>query len=829
MQFQELRQLIRPYIPALLLDKISSLHKRRVALRMLGYIAILVSIFVFGLSVMSAVGGEGSFANGLLSGREPKFYGLLALVLSVWSFMFLLQAFYYSFFLKGLEVVLPESIREKIPKISYASASVLGSFGRVDVVKDVLNNGYGIEVVNRLGFSDEQIVNFLSERKEPLPLSAFRLNSTNFVRLSDIFDSIYKEDQGFAFLLSSRGIDSSDLRGAADWVERVLEIKRKNLRFWGRDNLGAIGGIGKDWAYGGAYIVKKYATYINDMAMRRTVMEGKEAGVEELKMIESVLARKRESNVLIIGKDGGMKTELVYRLAGRINTRKVSAPLEHKHVYLFDGPRFVSMLGDKNLIEREMVAVLSDAASSGNIIICFIGFVEMISASETVGSDLISIMRPFLSGSDLQIIALSTVEGYHSVLSRKGSISEFFDTIKLKEDGSEETIKRLEDKALILENTEGLYFTYPAIRSIVDGALRYFPDSTMPDKALDLMEEVVGNMRASETTFVRKDDVLTLIERKTGIPTSKPGGEEREKLLNLESILHQRVIGQDEAIKSVAGSLRRVRSGIGDPKRPIGSFLFLGSTGVGKTETAKALAGAFFGDEESLIRLDMSEYNGEESLSRLIGVFGTGKAGVLSSRLRDKPYGVLLLDEFEKTDKKVLDLFLQIIDEGMFSDMAGKRVNARNLMIIATSNAGSDVIWQAGKEGKALDKKTVIDSIISRGIFKPELINRFDSVALFSPLSNESLSKIARLMLDKLNKRLSKKGIELQITDELVDALVTVGSDPQFGARPMNRAIQEYVEEAIAEKMLRGEVNPGSKVTLNKEDIEKFREQKGVS
>ncbi|MCX6713552.1 MAG: AAA family ATPase, partial [Candidatus Vogelbacteria bacterium] len=261
-------------------------------------------------------------------------------------------------------------------------------------------------------------------------------------------------------------------------------------------------------------------------------------------------------------------------------------------------------------------------------------------------------------------------------------------------------------------------------------------------------------------------------------------------------------------------AIRRSRTGIRNPKRPIGSFLFLGTTGVGKTETSKALAEVFFGGEKDLLRLDMSEYQGTDALAKLIGSFGESQAGVLSNLMREHPYGVLLLDEFEKSSKEILNLFLQIFDEGFFSDMSGKKVNVRNLIFIATSNAGADLIWQAIREGQKPEAAKIIDSLVSQGVYKPELLNRFDAVVVFNPLTPENLAQIARLLLAKLAKRLAEQGIELAISDYAVKTVATLGANEVFGARPMIRFIQDNVEQPIADKIIKGEITHGFHVDL---------------
>src|SRR3989338_1887437 len=342
----------------------------------------------------------------------------------------------------------------------------------------------------------------------------------------------------------------------------------------------------------------------------------------------------------------------------------------------------------------------------------------------------------------------------------------------------------------------------------------------MPDKAIDILVELTPSMLAHGGHIVKKVDVLRFIHEKTSIPVGDISEEERDRLLNLETILQKLVVGQEEALQVIANAMRRSGAGVRNMNRPIGTFLFLGPTGVGKTETAKALATVFFGNENAMSRLDMSEYQGDDGLERMIGGLD-GTPGALPVMLKEQPYGVLLLDEFEKTNPKVLDLFLQVLDEGIFHDAQGKKVNARNTIFIATSNAGAPRIREAMQKGIDLEsvKKEIIDQIIAQGKLNPELFSRFDGIILFHSLTTEDYRKIAELMLKKLQKRLREKSINLVINDVLVSAMMTHCVDPEFGARPMARAVQEIVEQKVAEKIISGKIAEGSTVEFTAADF----------
>jgi len=542
---------------------------------------------------------------------------------------------------------------------------------------------------------------------------------------------------------------------------------------------------------------------------------------KEVDEIENILSRKTEANIMLVSDDDLQKIDILVELSKKILGGK-SPSLQNKVMFVLDINDVIVGKKTKPEFEEEIVNIFNGAEKAGNIVIIIKNLPSSLVNSNALKSDLLGLVGPYLDSSSLQIVALSDTKNFHQYIENNISVTEKFETMLMKEDTEDNLVYSLQKRTVELEQKYGVFFTYLALVAIAENVSRYFMGQIISDKALDILTELPQFVLKQKKLTITKKDVLDMVQTKTGIPVGEIKEKEKEKLLNLEKILHERVISQNEAILAIGSSLRRARSGIESANKPLGSFLFLGPTGVGKTETAKALSEVFFDSDKKIIRLDMSEYSGGDSLSRLLGSFETGKQGVLTSLLRENQYGVLLLDEFEKANGEVHNLFLQILDEGVFSDMVGKKVNARNLIIIATSNAGSSTIWDYVKESKSLaeNKQKIIDEIIHDGLFKPELINRFDGVILFHPLSESDLKQVATIMLKKLAKRLEEKSLELVITDELVDYLVQKGSDPTFGARPINRAIQDNVEEIVARKLISGEAQPGSKIIITREELE---------
>jgi ATP-dependent Clp protease ATP-binding subunit ClpA len=562
----------------------------------------------------------------------------------------------------------------------------------------------------------------------------------------------------------------------------------------------------------------KYANPITEESFYREVDETLFIFYKkEFENLETILVKKNGANAILISEDPQNTSELTAMLSMAIERGYAYGELEKKRVFYLRPSEMLGGVTNKVEFENILTKILKEASDVGNIIIAIENFSMLIDSANVFGSDIISIFSTFFNSPDLHIIALSNKQRYHNSIEPNKSLISFFEKVDIPDKDKDAVSRILEDEVLSVEKHGKIFITYPALQAIVEGTERYFSEAFLYDKARDVLTEIVPYIKHQKRSIVTKEDILSFFASKTGIPQGEVKEEEKEKLINLEGSLHKRVVGQNEAITAISNALRRARAGVGNTHRPIGSFLFLGPTGVGKTETTKALAETFFGSEDKILRFDMSEYKTDDALKRLIGSFEEGRSGLLSKKLRENQYSVLLLDEFEKTNKDVHDLFLQIIDEGYFSDMDGNKVNVRNTIIIATSNAGSDLIFDYVTKGENLvnKKDEIIKAIVERGIFKPELINRFDCAILFAPLGEEDLKKIAGLMLIKLEDRLKEKGIGIKITNKLISDVAHQGMDLAFGARPMNRYIQEKIEASIANKIIRGELNRGDIVSLD--------------
>ena len=819
MPLSELRALIKKQFgPMLRLESAFPAQRRSRIERNLSLVSAGLFVIAFSMVMFGFAGGKTQSTAAIAIGTyAPNVLGLFCAVFSVRFCFALLEAFRRSYYLRGIMQILPDA-KQQSGGATYPVADIVRQTDD-DVTESFMLSDVGQEVLRRAGVTDAAYDTFMESRAKTLLEDAFMVEKDNGITLASYTRSLFRQDMEFAKFLLTQEITKEEIAGAAAWVERIDQRRRAKERWWSRDELGRIEGIGKTLSYGQAFALERYGHDITEDPLYPSAIQTAREEDDEVEAMESALLKAHEANVLLVGDDILEATMAVARLAAKIQTGKVLPKLEHKRVFRIDPNAIVAAKREKAEIEKELVLVLNHAVRAGNIIVALENFPGLLNSAGTVGIDLLDLLRPFLTSPSLQIIATAETNAAHATLERSTEMMQFFEVVRMHGASREGSLAVLEQTAMAAEQKHGVLITYPALAEIYQCAERYFPDGVMPDKAIDLLEEAVPYAREHEVSILTDVLVRELVEAKTGVPLGKAEGEERQNLIALEDRLHRRVIGQDEALVAVSKAMRRARSGIANTDRPMGSFLFLGPTGVGKTETAKALAEVLFNDEDAMHRIDMSEYSGADALGRLIGE--NNEPGRLSSMLREKQYGVLLLDEFEKGSGKVHDLFLQILDEGEFSDSDGRAVNARNLVIIATSNAAADMIFDMSNRGvdPSTSENAIVDEIIKRGVYRPELLNRFDGVIVFHPLSKVHITAIAHIKLEALAKRLLEKGIILSVTDELTQAAADAGFDPKFGARPMNRFIQDTVEQAVADKVLKGEIAPGASITLTKADL----------
>lgn len=693
-----------------------------------------------------------------------------------------------------------------------------------DLVRSYILSGVGRFSMRRLAVTNKDLKGYLLER-----VNATQLISVDSIlgenRADDWEHVLYEmqnKDTSFRKFLETRSITPEMLAGCFIWFCREEREERENEAWWSEAGLRKISPLGRGWSYGKTYRLDIYARDLADEALKLSHLYDDIGSFEEMKNIQSVLLKENDANVMVVGNLSGLSQHLLMHLALRVARGDIEQPLDKARVFMVSAPLFASLSRDRGGFESELSELLLEAERVGNVILAIDDMGSLLRSGKNATCDVSSILGEYLSNNKLRVVAICDPESFHTLIESNAALMGRFEKVGLRTASANEALAYVEEKALMLEKKNEIFFTFQALSTIVRAASQYFSGSDPDEKAIDLLDELSAICRKNKVEIVGSADVFDMIQAKTGIPMGEIEVGEKDKLLNLEKLLAGRVVGQADAVAAVSRALRRARIGVSNASKPMGSFLFMGPTGVGKTETAKALADIFFGGEAAMIRLDMSEYQTDDSIKRLIGSFDTGKSGVLANMLRDKPYGVLLLDEFEKAHKEVHQLFLQVLDEGFFSDAEGRRVSAKNLIIIATSNAASEIIFGRSSPvdvGKDLQRDEIVNHLVDKGIFKPELLNRFDSMVFFRPLSEDDVRTIAKMMLSKLAKRLRDKGLEFTPGEEVISAVMKYGYDVKFGARPMQRAIQDKIEDLIAQRIIAGTYSRGDTISLSAEDL----------
>ena len=616
--------------------------------------------------------------------------------------------------------------------------------------------------------------------------------------------------------------------------------------------------------------------------------------VMEIERVIQILARRTKNNPALIGEPGVGKTAIVEGLAQRIVEGDVPALLLDKRVLQLDVGSLVAGTMYRGQFEERLKRVIDEFKASGSIL--FIDEVHMLVGAGSAGSsvDAANILKPALSRGELQVIGATTIDEYRKYIESDAALERRFQPVIVEEPSVDETVEILRGVRKAYENHHRLTISDEAIDAAAELSSRYVSDRFLPDKAIDLIDESSSRVRMykspaaekaknlmiqlrdlrqshtlameegrsddaqnyllrqedleqqldlmrtgwdrSSSPVVTADDIAELLSMWTGVPVMQIAQEESQRLLLMEDELRKHIIGQEEAIEAISKAVRRARAGLKDPRRPIGSFIFLGPTGVGKTELTKALARFMFGSEDALIQLDMSEFMERHSVSRLVGAppgyVGYEEAGQLTEALRRRPYSIVVFDEVEKAHPEAHNMLLQIMEEGHLSDAKGRKVDFRNAIIVMTSNVGAEMIKRQSSMGFSLKsdedleeqqaydemRKKLMDSL--RRVFRPEFVNRVDNVIVFRALSKDDITQIVELELDKVSQRLEEHDISLTATQEALDKLAELGYDPDFGARPLRRVIQQKVEESLSDALLAGEFEDCEAIIVDVEDDE---------
>ena len=755
--------------------------------------------------------------------------------------------------------------------------------GAKGVIKNITLDGARQEIIQILGRGDESVQGkqmvYTPRTKKVLEQSMREARDLkqNYVSTEHILLALMREREGVAaHVLIKMGLDLSKAR---DELLRVLT---------GADDPQA---AAPEAGSGETPTLDQFSSDLTALA-RAGELDPVVGRTAEIERIVQILSRRRKNNPVLIGEPGVGKSAIVEGLSQLIVEGNIPEILRGKRVVSLDLAGMLAGAKYRGEFEERMKNCMAEVKKAGNIVLFIDELHTIVGAGASEGAiDAANILKPALARGEMQCIGATTLSEYHKHIEKDAALERRFQPVIVGEPTREESIEILKGLRDRYEAHHRVRITDEAIAAAVFLSDRYISDRVLPDKAIDLIDEAASRVRIQAFTAppdmkeqqarldalnketeeavahedfekaahlrdrkkalqnemaerradwehsrnskienVTDEEVAQIVAAWTGIPVSKITEDESRRLVNLEAVLHERVVGQHEAVKSVSRAIRRARAGLKDPKRPIGSFIFLGPTGVGKTELCKALAEALFGDEDSMIRVDMSEYMEKHSVARMIGsppgYVGHEEGGQLTEKVRRKPYSVILLDEVEKAHPDVFNLLLQILEDGRLTDGQGRVVDFKNTVIVMTSNAGAHTIKKqrtvgfGGGDDAERTYEAMKENIMGevRNIFRPEFLNRVDEIIVFHALEQDEIDEIARLLLNQVCKRLSERGILLDVDPDALQLIAKSGYDLQYGARPLRRAIQRMVEDALSEEILTGRIRLGDRVRATAQD-----------
>ena len=685
----------------------------------------------------------------------------------------------------------------------------------------------------RLGVSDKSLQNKLAKKfsngvKGNLPVLSDDIEQVLFhayevaydlhqeyVNVTEVLVATIRQSEKMQELLYEVGVDEDKLENVVEWLRIRERMHRQYNKFKKVAKRKSKYGLDRAMTAVATPFLNSFSEDLT-MAAKYGYITSSVGRDDEVQEIFRIIEAGRQS-VVLVGEHGVGKMSIIEGIAQRMIEDDVPDRLKDKRLVQISTSALVSGVSISGAQER-LIKIMNEVARAKNIILFIKNIDDLIGLSGSQGGvDVSQTLAEYLGPGRFLTFATATTENYNQrvVNTQLGS---FLARVDIKEMNENQSIQVLESKVGSVEYKQNVFFSYEALEKSVQLSKRFFYEHQLPESAISLMSEVAAYVRNKKggSQLVTGDDVAAVVSQKTGVPITNITQDESSRLLKLEEVMHEKVIGQDEAVSLIANALRRARVEMRSKNKPIANFLFLGPTGVGKTELAKTIASVYFGGESQMVRIDMSEYQDPTAIYRLIGQPGRQGTGALTEAVRQKPFSLVLLDELEKAHPDILNLFLQVFDDGRLTDSTGRVIDFTNTIIIATSNAGTEFVQEQIIHKISLEtiRQQLVQSELKK-YYKPEFINRFDGVVLFKPLNKGEIKQIASLLLKRTAKDLQERGVTLQVEDEALEALVRVGFEPEYGARPMRRAIQDNVENKIAELILAGRLQRGQILILN--------------
>lgn len=605
-------------------------------------------------------------------------------------------------------------------------------------------------------------------------------------------------------------IDEKNMPQVEEWFELYWQ-KNHNEPWWKLDRLFATPPLGRDWTAGYTPTLDQYAAELTIPAAHHKNLIGR---TQELQMLQQALLKSKEANVVLVGPEGVGKRTIVEAFAKALYEGKSNNVLAYRRILELNLEKLLATSTDFHQREETIDTIFAESAKAGNIIL-FIEGIDRYISTEADHVNLTQVLAKYAVSPHLHFVVTTTPTAYQKYVYSNELLNKLFETVEIQEMNTQTALTICLDGALSLEKRHSIAISYEAIVEAVNLTDRLIRNQPLPEKAINILDEAcVYAQTQRNADVVTPDHIRLLLQQKTHVPTSL-NDEFRDKLSTLEKLLHQTVIAQDSALQEVSSALRNAFVLNSNRKKPFATFLFLGPTGVGKTQTAKAIARVFFGNDDTIVRFDMSLYQSKTDIPKLIGDGQTKEPGLLTTAIRQKNYGLLLLDEIEKADHDLLNIFLTILDEGYYTNGAGEPVDCKNLIIVATSNAGADYLFEQANRKTRVDQNQLVSYLVQNHLFLPEFLNRFDGVVVYQPLDTQAITQIAQSIITSLSSDLTTNHkINLQVTPTYLQSLIAQSYDQRFGARNMQRIIKQHIEDTIAKGLLDKTLQEGQTIVF---------------